>query len=105
MARPCKGDMPVILPTEVQPIRVGESLWIAVRGTHYCNDCLALADRFSPKHHVVGSQARRVLAGTLVAQQFLDRRRDQRQVRLEPFELIGMAQQGEYTVANQVSCR
>src|SRR5713226_8677282 len=35
VAAPCKGDMPVILAANIEPIRIRETLWIAVRRTHH----------------------------------------------------------------------
>src|SRR5215470_5800626 len=52
VSTPCKREMPIILAADIQPIRVGEPLWITVCGTHHCYHCLALPKRFPLHLHV-----------------------------------------------------
>ena len=105
MARPGEGNVPVILPADIEPVGIREALGVAVGRAHDGNDGLALTDQPITEHHILGGQSRGVLAGALVTQQFLDRRRYERGVGPQFLQLIGMAQQGEDTIADQVGRR
>src|SRR5579883_2909047 len=99
MAGPGERHMAVILATNIEPVRVWEAFRVAVRRTHHRYDCLTLTNRFAAKLGIVGSQPRSMLAGALVAQQLFNGGGDQREVRLQQFELIPMAQQREHSVS------
>jgi len=102
---PAEGEVTVVGPAEIEAVGVGKASGIAVGGPHHGDDGLAAADELVAEDDVLGRQASGVLAGTLVAQQLLDRGRDQRRVAPQALELVGMAQQRQHAVADQVRGR
>src|SRR5229473_613713 len=77
VAGPREGNMAVVLATDIQAVRVGETLRVAIGSTHDRDNRLAFADHLSPKLYIIGGQACCVLAWAFVAQQFLYRRWNQ----------------------------
>ncbi len=80
MSGPTEGEVTIVLAGDVQGIGIREALWISISCSHHRDDRLPLANRLAAKNHVIGSQARRVLAGAIVSEQFLDGGRDERSI-------------------------
>ncbi len=93
VCRPAEGEVPVVGAVNVQPVRVGESLRVAVRGPDHRHHRLSLADRLPADLHIFRGQARGVLDRAFVAQQLLDSGGDQGGVRLQHPQLLRVAQQ------------
>ena len=94
--------MAVILARDVETVGIRKAFRVAVGRAHDRNHRLALADLLSSQLHILWRQPRRVLAGALVAQQFFHGRRNQSKIGAQPLQFIGMAQQRQHPIANQV---
>ena len=53
VSAPRKRKVPVILTTDVKPIWIRKSLWIAICGSHHCDNRLMLTDLFSTHLYIV----------------------------------------------------
>ena len=49
VSRPSEGEMPIVLPGEIEAVRVGETLGIAIAGGHDRDDGLSFLDRFASR--------------------------------------------------------
>ena len=94
--------MPIVSPTKVEPIGIGKSFGIAIAGAHHRDHCLTLANQLAAEFRVLWTDARRVLARTFIAQQFFHRRGNQRKIVSQSLQLIGITNQAEHAVANQI---
>src|SRR5437667_9046202 len=97
-----KRNVTVIWPRDVEPIRIRETLRIAVRRRHDGPDHLLLSNPLSAQFSVLRSHSRWLLAGTFIPKQLLHRRWDKREIGAELFELIRIAEQCKDAIANQI---
>ena len=94
--------MPVVRSVEVQAVRIREAVRIAITRRHYDDHRLPLPDLFAAEHDIVGRDAGGVLAGALVAEQFLHGCRHDIRLGPEAVHFPRVAQEGEHPVPDQV---
>jgi hypothetical protein len=92
----------VVGAAQVEAVGVGELGGVAVGRPDEGHHHRARRDRAPTERHVLAGDARRALDLPIEAQQLLHRGADQRGIAAQPPEPIGMAQQGERAVADQV---
>lgn len=97
-----EAEVPVARAGQVEPVGVLEALGVPVgRGEEQVGQ-LALAQRPPADRDVLGGDPDDRLGRRVVAGEFLDGRADQHRVLAQPGQLVGVAQQGEHAVADQV---
>ena len=105
MGAGAERDVLVLRPAHVEAVGVGELRRIAVGGCQQQVDPLPPADLGAVHLQIDLGQARRQLNRAVVAQDLLDRRGHQRRIVPDPPHLVGVAQQGQQAVADQVRGR
>src|SRR5690348_7257793 len=105
MRGPSERYVAVVLARDVQAVRIGETLRIAVGSAHYRNHRLALPDLSSAHFEICTGQPRGMLARALVAQEFFHRGRDQGRILSQLLQLVRIAEQAQHAVADQVCGR
>src|SRR5258708_35300851 len=94
--------MGISLATDILPVWCAESLGFAVGSADNRNHRLTFADLLSSHLDIGWSQARSVLAGTFVAQQFFHCPWNQGRILPETLHVCRIAKQGEHAIPNQI---
>jgi hypothetical protein len=96
--------MPILLPGEVEPIRVGKLLRIAIRRAGHEVHALALADPLAADLQVVRRNAHDRLRPSVVPQQLLYCNGEERRIIAEESALVRMVQQRQDPFSNRLRC-
>jgi len=99
---PPEGDVAVVSPADVEPVRVGKTGRVTISRAHHRNDRLAPADGFAAELQIIWGHAGGVLAGALVAQKLFHGGRHQRWVGPQPLHLVRVPQESQQAVSDQV---
>src|SRR5262245_40761158 len=97
--------VPVVPTGDVEAVGIDKLRGIAVSGTDRRHYHGALPDRVAIDLDVFARDARGALDGAVVAQELLDRARGERRISLQSPELVGMAQERQHPVADEVHRR
>ena len=95
-------EVRVRIAAHVEAIRVVEMAWIAIGGRQGNGDELALPERLPPQFEILDNGAIGELDRTFEPQEFVDRRRHERRVVLQPFAFAGIAEKRHHRVPDQV---
>ena len=105
VAGPAEGEVAVVRPADVEPIGVREPLGVAVGRGHHRDDRLPLADRPAAELAVRRGEPGGVLDRALEAEELLDGRWDEPGLAAQELPLVGVSQQREHPVGDQVRRR
>jgi len=102
MGSPAKSQMAVIGTKQIQAVRIGESVWIAVCRSKDRDYFGFLVDNYPAKFHISDCNARCVLDGRFVAKQFLYRAASNFGPQAQLLETIGITQESQKAARDQV---
>src|ERR1700683_3978124 len=102
MSRPAKRQMPIVRTKQIQTVRAGKSIWIAVRGSEHRHYPRILSDGFSAKLHVGGCNSRGVLHWRFEAEKFLNCGANDLGMIAQLLKIIGIAKQRQKSTRDQV---
>ena len=100
-----EGGVLVGRPPDVEAVRVGELVRVAVRGGEPDDHLVAGRDRDAADLRVAGRRAPEVPDGMRVAQHLLDRARDELRLAAEQLPLVGVAGEGGKTRGDRLPGR
>ena len=102
MVAVAQGEMMIQFAGDIETVRVGEMTRVAIGRRQHGQDEVPAVNRLAAAFHVFRGNAAHELHGAIVPQELLDGRGNQGGVVPKPSQLVGMSEQRDEAVAQQV---